>query len=553
MKPTFGLCRQAKICYYLNKNADVSSAGMLVSITRLSFARRYELFVGVRAALQVAVGFASYWVLSHVLDPTYVAIIAFAGFVVILFSPAMSDIDIALRKLNAPYLMGLFPDERACAMMLLDSVFLQTLVRNLGTLVAIGGVAILHGGWRAGLLAFLALVISYAAYVAKAYFRVMINSVSGMVSYALEGIVVTAMAFVAFRVTGILIVLSRDGVAADSTDSGGVGGVRSAAVLIQAQASFLIRFAMDWYASPEFVAHVGIVLIALLVLILWLRGSRMGIAGAGGFRSHYVTRVVGQMPSSGFISVVAARLRVSEPRFGHTDLHLIVPIEFWIIMGIDVGVLPMVANPIAVVTVALVETYFVVTAIYRGFASHYVDVFEFGDAARVPRLFRQVGEGIMRHYYQSVDSALGSLSRPVCGALVPLVPLTAWCCARRVSVWWLLPMAVACCLFAVALCVPIRRLCVAPPIDAFRILLRDDSALLKGLNSDGLSTVSGYRLFRAQRMFPVFIAQGAVIFMAIVPPALGVLRGDGWILVLVLCVAVLSGTLWSSSRSEMLR
>ena len=394
--------------------------------------------------------------------------------------------------------------------------------KNLGTVIFWGVFTVLTAGWRAILSLVVLMAGAYTIFVSRSFFRMRVNSISGMVSYALSGAVIaTGSAWVWSAIFSLLSELRS----AVLSGRGDLAGTEAVSVLY----SSLLQTASDTYNSTWFI-HAGVATLTLLAVAVFLvRSSHMGVTTPDGFRSHYVDRMTRSPRAASFGRVIVSQLRKLSPRHGHSELSVIVPMEFWLLVGFDLSIIPRLSNPAAILSLTAVQIYVIVTAVPRGFAAHYPAVFEFGSAIKTLRIFRQTGRPTRLNYYESTEKILQRLALPVTLFLTSgCTLLIAFLGFESLGIGLSIAALAIGAVFATLLSLPTTRLCMASPVDALEVLLRKSEALSPGMNFEDLVSLSGYRLLRSIRMMPIFLTQAAIVSAFIFLPLFGILQGPAW-------------------------
>lgn len=307
----------------------------------------------------------------------------------------------------------------------------------------------------------------------------------------------------------------------------------------------------DIYSSAGFFFSGSIILVILVITVLLVRSSRMGIMTPSGFRSHYVDSALRSIRITSFEHVTAAQLRGLSPRYGHSELNVLVPMEFWLLVGFTFSVIPTLSNPAAILSLIAIQIYILTMAVHRGFAAHYPAVFEFGSAIKTLRVFRQTDSSMRMKYYGSSEKLLRHLSiLPVFLLSGGYILLAILLSGNSLDIGMSIATLIGGLIFTSILAFPMPRLCMASPIDAIEVLLRKADALSPRMSFEDLVSLSGYRALRSIRMMPIFLVQTAIVFTLVLFPVLGFLEGATWWIFLAgVLVALPVGVFIASHRS----
>lgn len=536
--------RNIKIFFLLNKNADLSTSQLWTSFVKINACRWYPALIIMRWVLQAVVSGISLAIAGRYIDKGFLVFLASTVIALTTLSPLFDDIDVHLRRYKSEYLHTLMREREKTGIFLIDNIFWFSAFRNLGTMIFWSQIAILSGGWRAALLLVVVALASYTVFIAHSFFRMRVNSISGMVSYALTGVAITAVSALIFSSIFTLILELKTAVA---EGRGEVFGGEAMGLLYGSMLSAV----NDIYSSAGFFFSGSIILVILVITVLLVRSSRMGIMTPSGFRSHYVDSALRSIRITSFEHVTAAQLRGLSPRYGHSELNVLVPMEFWLLVGFTLSVIPTLSNPAAILSLIAIQIYILTMAVHRGFAAHYPAVFEFGSAIKTLRVFRQTDSSMRMKYYGSSEKLLRHLSIfPVFllsgGYILLAILLSGNSLDIRMSIATLIGGLI----FTSILAFPMPRLCMASPIDAIEVLLRKADALSPRMSFEDLVSLSGYRTLRSIRMMPIFLVQTAIVFTLVLFPALGFLEGATWWIFLAgVLVALPVGVFIASHRS----
>ena len=313
----------------------------------------------------------------------------------------------------------------------------------------------------------------------------------------------------------------------------------------------LLGMASDIYRSAWFLIAGSVTLIVLVIAVLLVRSSRVGLRAPDGFRSHYVDIALRSMKTTSFEQVTAAQLRGLSPRYGHSELNVVVPMEFWLLMGFALSVAPRLNNPAAILSLIAVQIYILTMTVHRGLTAHYPAVFKFGLVIKTLRVFRQTASSIRVEYCRSSENLLRRLGTFPAFLLSGGYALLAILLSRdSLSTGMSIAALIGGLGFAAILIFPISRLCMASPIDAVEVLLRKADALSPGMSFEDLVSLSGYRVLRSIRMMPIFLVQTSIVFTLVLFPVLGFLEGAiWWIFLGGVLVALSAGVFIASRRS----
>ena len=531
-----------RLSFLLNKNADLAASQLWSSFTRINVNTWYPALIAGRWLIQLLVSWVFLLVIGRYTSNNLLLPLALATTTLTALSPLFDDLDVHLRRYKSEYIHFIQKNREISGIFLIDNIFWFSLFKNLGTVTFWGMFAVLTADWRAILSLMVLMVGTYTIFVSRSFFRMRVNSISGMVSYALSGAVIaTGSAWVWSAIFSLLSELRS----AVLSGRGDLAGTEAVSLLC----SSLLQTASDTYNSSWFI-HAGVATLALLAVAVFLvRTSHMGVATPDGFRSHYVDRMARSPRTDSFGRVIVAHLRKLSPRHGHSELSVIVPMEFWLLVGFNLSIIPRLSNPAAILSLAAVQIYVIATAVPRGFAAHYPAVFEFGSAIKALRIFRQTGRPTRLNYYDSTEKILQRLALPVtlfltsgCTLLIAFLGFDSLGIGLSITA---LAIGVV---FATLLSLPMPRLCMASPVDALEVLLRKAEALSLGMSFEDLVSLSGYRLLRSIRMMPIFLTQAAIVSGFIFLPLFGILQGPAWWAALGVVAITLSVSILVASR-----
>jgi membrane protein len=511
-----------RLSFLLNKNADLAASQLWSSFTRINVNTWYPALIAGRWLVQLLVSWVSLLVIGRYTSNNLLLPLALTIITLTALSPLFDDLDVHLRRYRSGYIHFIQKNRDTSGIFLIDNIFWFSLFKNLGTVISWGVFTVLTTDWRAILSLVVLMAGAYTIFVSRSFFRMRVNSISGMVSYALSGAVIaTGSAWVWSAIFSLLSELRS----AVLSGRGDLAGTEAVSVLY----SSLLQTASDTYNSTWFI-HAGVAALTLLAVAVFLvRSSHMGVTTPDGFRSHYVDRMTRSPRAASFGRVIVSQLRKLSPRHGHSELSVIVPMEFWLLVGFDLSIIPRLSNPAAILSLTAVQIYVIVTAVPRGFAAHYPAVFEFGSAIKALRIFRQTGRPTRLNYYESTEKILQRLALPVtlfltsgCTLLIAFLGFDSLGIGLSIAA-----LAIGA-VFATLLSLPTTRLCMASPVDALEVLLRKSEALSPGMNFEDLVSLSGYRLLRSIRMMPIFLTQAAIVSAFIFLPLFGILQGPAW-------------------------
>ncbi len=511
-----------RLSFLLNKNADLAASQLWSSFTRINVNTWYPALIAGRWLVQLLVSWVSLLVIGRYTSNNLLLPLALTIITLTALSPLFDDLDVHLRRYRSGYIHFIQKNRDTSGIFLIDNIFWFSLFKNLGTVIFWGVFTVLTAGWRAILSLVVLMAGAYTIFVSRSFFRMRVNSISGMVSYALSGAVIaTGSAWVWSAIFSLLSEL-RSAVLSGRSDLAGTEAVN---VLY----SSLLQTASDTYNSTWFI-HAGVAALTLLAVAVFLvRSSHMGVTTPDGFRSHYVDRMTRSPRAASFGRVIVSQLRKLSPRHGHSELSVIVPMEFWLLVGFDLSIIPRLSNPAAILSLTAVQIYVIATAVPRGFAAHYPAVFEFGSAIKTLRIFRQTGRPTRLNYYESTEKILQRLALPVTLFLTSgCTLLIAFLGFESLGIGLSIAALAIGAVFATLLSLPTTRLCMASPVDALEVLLRKSEALSPGMNFEDLVSLSGYRLLRSIRMMPIFLTQAAIVSAFIFLPLFGILQGPAW-------------------------
>ena len=511
-----------RLSFLLNKNADLAASQLWSSFTRINVNTWYPALIAGRWLIQLLVSWASLLVIGRYTSNNLLLPLALTIITLTALSPLFDDLDVHLRRYRSGYIHFIQKNRDTSGIFLIDNIFWFSLFKNLGTVIFWGVFTVLTADWRAILSLVVLMAGAYTIFVSRSFFRMRVNSISGMVSYALSGAVIaTGSAWVWSAIFSLLSELRS----AVLSGRGDLAGTEAVSVLY----SSLLQTASDTYNSTWFI-HAGVAALTLLAVAVFLvRSSHMGVTTPDGFRSHYVDRMTRSPRAASFGRVIVSQLRKLSPRHGHSELSVIVPMEFWLLVGFDLSIIPRLSNPAAILSLTAVQIYVIVTAVPRGFAAHYPAVFEFGSAIKTLRIFRQTGRPTRLNYYESTEKILQRLALPVTLFLTSgCTLLIAFLGFESLGIGLSIAALAIGAVFATLLSLPTTRLCMASPVDALEVLLRKSEALSPGMNFEDLVSLSGYRLLRSIRMMPIFLTQAAIVSAFIFLPLFGILQGPAW-------------------------
>lgn len=511
-----------RLSFLLNKNADLAASQLWSSFTRINVNTWYPALIAGRWLVQLLVNWVSLLVIGRYTSNNLLLPLALTIITLTALSPLFDDLDVHLRRYRSGYIHFIQKNRDTSGIFLIDNIFWFSLFKNLGTVIFWGVFTVLTADWRAILSLVVLMAGAYTIFVSRSFFRMRVNSISGMVSYALSGAVIaTGSAWVWSAIFSPLSELRS----AVLSGRGDLAGTEAVSVLY----SSLLQTASDTYNSTWFI-HAGVAALTLLAVAVFLvRSSHMGVTTPDGFRSHYVDRMTRSPRAASFGRVIVSQLRKLSPRHGHSELSVIVPMEFWLLVGFDLSIIPRLSNPAAILSLTAVQIYVIVTAVPRGFAAHYPAVFEFGSAIKTLRIFRQTGRPTRLNYYESTEKILQRLALPVTLFLTSgCTLLIAFLGFESLGIGLSIAALAIGAVFATLLSLPTTRLCMASPVDALEVLLRKSEALSPGMNFEDLVSLSGYRLLRSIRMMPIFLTQAAIVSAFIFLPLFGILQGPAW-------------------------
>ena len=511
-----------RLSFLLNKNADLAASQLWSSFTRINVNTWYPALIAGRWLVQLLVSWVSLLVIGRYTSNNLLLPLALTIITLRALSPLFDDLDVHLRRYRSGYIHFIQKNRDASGIFLIDNIFWFSLFKNLGTVIFWGVFTVLTTDWRAILSLVVLMAGAYTIFVSRSFFRMRVNSISGMVSYALSGAVIaTGSAWVWSAIFSLLSELRS----AVLSGRGDLAGTEAVSVLY----SSLLQTASDTYNSTWFI-HAGVATLTLLAVAVFLvRSSHMGVTTPDGFRSHYVDRMTRSPRAASFGRVIVSQLRKLSPRHGHSELSVIVPMEFWLLVGFDLSIIPRLSNPAAILSLTAVQIYVIATAVPRGFAAHYPAVFEFGSAIKALRIFRQTGRPTRLNYYESTEKILQRLVLPVTLFLTSgCTLLIAFLGFESLGIGLSIAALAIGAVFATLLSLPTTRLCMASPVDALEVLLRKSEALSPGMNFEDLVSLSGYRLLRSIRMMPIFLTQAAIVSAFIFLPLFGILQGPAW-------------------------
>lgn len=511
-----------RLSFLLNKNADLAASQLWSSFTRINVNTWYPALIAGRWLVQLLVNWVSLLVIGRYTSNNLLLPLALTIITLTALSPLFDDLDVHLRRYRSGYIHFIQKNRDTSGIFLIDNIFWFSLFKNLGTVIFWGVFTVLTADWRAILSLVVLMAGAYTIFVSRSFFRMRVNSISGMVSYALSGAVIaTGSAWVWSAIFSLLSELRS----AVLSGRGDLAGTEAVSVLY----SSLLQTASDTYNSTWFI-HAGVAALTLLAVAVFLvRSSHMGVTTPDGFRSHYVDRMTRSPRAASFGRVIVSQLRKLSPRHGHSELSVIVPMEFWLLVGFDLSIIPRLSNPAAILSLTAVQIYVIVTAVPRGFAAHYPAVFEFGSAIKTLRIFRQTGRPTRLNYYESTEKILQRLALPVTLFLTSgCTLLIAFLGFESLGIGLSIAALAIGAVFATLLSLPTTRLCMASPVDALEVLLRKSEALSPGMNFEDLVSLSGYRLLRSIRMMPIFLTQAAIVSAFIFLPLFGILQGPAW-------------------------
>lgn len=511
-----------RLSFLLNKNADLAASQLWSSFTRINVNTWYPALIAGRWLVQLLVNWVSLLVIGRYTSNNLLLPLALTIITLTALSPLFDDLDVHLRRYRSGYIHFIQKNRDTSGIFLIDNIFWFSLFKNLGTVIFWGVFTVLMAGWRAILSLVVLMAGAYTIFVSRSFFRMRVNSISGMVSYALSGAVIaTGSAWVWSAIFSLLSELRS----AVLSGRGDLAGTEAVNVLY----SSLLQTASDTYNSTWFI-HAGVAALTLLAVAVFLvRSSHMGVTTPDGFRSHYVDRMTRSPRAASFGRVIVSQLRKLSPRHGHSELSVIVPMEFWLLVGFDLSIIPRLSNPAAILSLTAVQIYVIATAVPRGFAAHYPAVFEFGSAIKTLRIFRQTGRPTRLNYYESTEKILQRLALPVTLFLTSgCTLLIAFLGFESLGIGLSIAALAIGAVFATLLSLPTTRLCMASPVDALEVLLRKSEALSPGMNFEDLVSLSGYRLLRSIRMMPIFLTQAAIVSAFIFLPLFGILQGPAW-------------------------
>lgn len=511
-----------RLSFLLNKNADLAASQLWSSFTRINVNTWYPALIAGRWFVQLLVSWVSLLVIGRYTSNNLLLPLALTIITLTALSPLFDDLDVHLRRYRSGYIHFIQKNRDTSGIFLIDNIFWFSLFKNLGTVIFWGVFTVLTAGWRAILSLVVLMAGAYTIFVSRSFFRMRVNSISGMVSYALSGAVIaTGSAWVWSAIFSLLSELRS----AVLSGRGDLAGTEAVSVLY----SSLLQTASDTYNSTWFI-HAGVATLTLLAVAVFLvRSSHMGVTTPDGFRSHYVDRMTRSPRAASFGRVIVSQLRKLSPRHGHSELSVIVPMEFWLLVGFDLSIIPRLSNPAAILSLTAVQIYVIATAVPRGFAAHYPAVFEFGSAIKTLRIFRQTGRPTRLNYYESTEKILQRLALPVTLFLTSgCTLLIAFLGFESLGIGLSIAALAIGAVFATLLSLPTTRLCMASPVDALEVLLRKSEALSPGMNFEDLISLSGYRLLRSIRMMPIFLTQAAIVSAFIFLPLFGILQGPAW-------------------------
>lgn len=511
-----------RLSFLLNKNADLAASQLWSSFTRINVNTWYPALIAGRWFVQLLVSWVSLLVIGRYTSNNLLLPLALTIITLTALSPLFDDLDVHLRRYRSGYIHFIQKNRDTSGIFLIDNIFWFSLFKNLGTVIFWGVFTVLTAGWRAILSLVVLMAGAYTIFVSRSFFRMRVNSISGMVSYALSGAVIaTGSAWVWSAIFSLLSELRS----AVLSGRGDLAGTEAVSVLY----SSLLQTASDTYNSTWFI-HAGVATLTLLAVAVFLvRSSHMGVTTPDGFRSHYVDRMTRSPRAASFGRVIVSQLRKLSPRHGHSELSVIVPMEFWLLVGFDLSIIPRLSNPAAILSLTAVQIYVIATAVPRGFAAHYPAVFEFGSAIKTLRIFRQTGRPTRLNYYESTEKILQRLALPVTLFLTSgCTLLIAFLGFESLGIGLSIAALAIGAVFATLLSLPTTRLCMASPVDALEVLLRKSEALSPGMNFEDLVSLSGYRLLRSIRMMPIFLTQAAIVSAFIFLPLFGILQGPAW-------------------------
>ena len=511
-----------RLSFLLNKNADLAASQLWSSFTRINVNTWYPALIAGRWLIQLLVSWASLLVIGRYTSNNLLLPLALTIITLTALSPLFDDLDVHLRRYRSGYIHFIQKNRDTSGIFLIDNIFWFSLFKNLGTVIFWGVFTVLTADWRAILSLVVLMAGAYTIFVSRSFFRMRVNSISGMVSYALSGAVIATGSAWAWSAIFSLLSELRSAVLSGRGD---LAGTEAVSVLY----SSLLQTTSDTYNSTWFI-HAGVAALTLLAVAVFLvRSSHMGVTTPDGFRSHYVDRMTRSPRAASFGRVIVSQLRKLSPRHGHSELSVIVPMEFWLLVGFDLSIIPRLSNPAAILSLTAVQIYVIVTAVPRGFAAHYPAVFEFGSAIKTLRIFRQTGRPTRLNYYESTEKILQRLALPVTLFLTSgCTLLIAFLGFESLGIGLSIAALAIGAVFATLLSLPTTRLCMASPVDALEVLLRKSEALSPGMNFEDLVSLSGYRLLRSIRMMPIFLTQAAIVSAFIFLPLFGILQGPAW-------------------------
>lgn len=511
-----------RLSFLLNKNADLAASQLWSSFTRINVNTWYPALIAGRWLIQLLVNWVSLLVIGRYTSNNLLLPLALTIITLTALSPLFDDLDVHLRRYRSGYIHFIQKNRDTSGIFLIDNIFWFSLFKNLGTVIFWGVFTVLTADWRAILSLVVLMAGAYTIFVSRSFFRMRVNSISGMVSYALSGAVIATGSAWAWSAIFSLLSELRSAVLSGRGD---LAGTEAVSVLY----SSLLQTASDTYNSTWFI-HAGVAALTLLAVAVFLvRSSHMGVTTPDGFRSHYVDRMTRSPRAASFGRVIVSQLRKLSPRHGHSELSVIVPMEFWLLVGFDLSIIPRLSNPAAILSLTAVQIYVIVTAVPRGFAAHYPAVFEFGSAIKTLRIFRQTGRPTRLNYYESTEKILQRLALPVTLFLTSgCTLLIAFLGFESLGIGLSIAALAIGAVFATLLSLPTTRLCMASPVDALEVLLRKSEALSPGMNFEDLVSLSGYRLLRSIRMMPIFLTQAAIVSAFIFLPLFGILQGPAW-------------------------
>lgn len=190
--------RNIKLFFLLNKNADLAASQLWASFVKINTCRWYPAFIVVRWVMQVAASGVLLAIGGRYIDEGFLIISGPVIIALTALSPLFDDMDVHLRRYKSEYIRVVMRERERVGIFLIDSIFWFSLFKNLGTMIFWGGFTSLAGGWRAVLLLAVLMAASYTIFIAHSFFEMRVNSISGMVSYALTGVAITGVSALIF-------------------------------------------------------------------------------------------------------------------------------------------------------------------------------------------------------------------------------------------------------------------------------------------------------------------------------------------------------------------